>query len=154
VRVEDLLDFGIARVSRGPLLHERSGPLALTPAYASCEMLQGAEADARDDIYSFACVIYEMLSGKRPCGELNALEARGAGARAPPLEGCSHGHRMRRSPKRWPLTARGGQVRSRSSLRGSTRARSLPLAREGRSLPPSLLWPHPRVRTRVLGETA
>jgi len=53
-----LLDFGIARVSRGPLLHQRSRTLALTPAYASCEMLEGEEADARDDIYSFACVIY------------------------------------------------------------------------------------------------
>jgi serine/threonine-protein kinase len=80
-----LLDFGIARVSRGPLLHQRSGPLALTPAYASCEMLHGKEADARDDIYSFACVIYEMLCGKRPFGELTALEAREAGARVPPI---------------------------------------------------------------------
>ena len=49
-----LLDFGIARVSRGPLLHKRSGPRALTPAYASCEMLQGREAHPRDDVYSFA----------------------------------------------------------------------------------------------------
>src|SRR5246127_2024728 len=80
-----LLDFGIARVSRGPVLHRRSGPLALTPVYASCEMLQGAQADARDDIYSFACVIYEMLCGKRPFGEVTALEAREAGARVPPI---------------------------------------------------------------------
>jgi serine/threonine protein kinase/tetratricopeptide (TPR) repeat protein len=84
-----LLDFGIARVSRGPLLHARSGPLALTPAYASCEMLEGKEADARDDIYSFACVIYEMLSGKRPFGELTALEAREVGAPVPPLAALS-----------------------------------------------------------------
>jgi serine/threonine-protein kinase len=80
-----LLDFGIARVSRGPLLHKRSGSRALTPAYASCEMLRGEEADRRDDIYSFACVIYEMLSGDRPFGELNALEARNVGTRVPPL---------------------------------------------------------------------
>jgi serine/threonine-protein kinase len=80
-----LLDFGIARVSRGPLLHKRSGSRALTPAYASCEMLKGEEADRRDDIYSFACVIYEMLSGDRPFGELNALEARDVGTRVPPL---------------------------------------------------------------------
>jgi serine/threonine-protein kinase len=80
-----LLDFGIARVSRGPLLHKRSGPRALTPAYASYEMLKGEEADRRDDIYSFACVIYEMLSGDRPFGELNALEARDVGARMSPL---------------------------------------------------------------------
>jgi TolB-like protein/Tfp pilus assembly protein PilF len=81
-----LLDFGIARVSRGPLLHARSGPRALTPAYASCEMLEGKEADRRDDIYSFACVIYEMLCGERPFVELGALEAREAGTKVPGLQ--------------------------------------------------------------------
>lgn len=86
-----LLDFGIARVARGPLLHQRSGPLALTPVYASCEMLEGKEADRRDDIYSFACVIYEMLSGEHPFGDLTALEAREAGTRVPPLEALSRG---------------------------------------------------------------
>ena len=84
-----LLDFGIARVSRGPLLHARAGPLALTPGYASCEMLEGKEADRRDDIYSFGCVIYEMLCGERPFGELTALEAREAGTKVPPLAGLS-----------------------------------------------------------------
>jgi len=84
-----LLDFGIARVSRGPLLHARSWPRAPTPAYASCEMLEGKEPDRRDDIYSFACVIYEMLCGDRPFGELSALEAREAGVRAAPLPGLS-----------------------------------------------------------------
>jgi len=45
-----LLDFGIARISRGPLLQRPAGPLALTPAYASCEMLRGVEPNQRDDI--------------------------------------------------------------------------------------------------------
>jgi TolB-like protein/predicted Ser/Thr protein kinase len=81
-----LLDFGIARVSRGPLLLARSGPRALTPGYASCEMLEGKEADRRDDIYSFACVIYEMLCGNRPFGELTALKAREAGSKVLPLQ--------------------------------------------------------------------
>ena len=84
-----LLDFGIARVARGPLLQGREGPRALTPAYASCEMLEGKEADRRDDIYSFACVIYEMLSGDRPFGEFSALEARKASTQVPPLQGLS-----------------------------------------------------------------
>jgi TolB-like protein len=48
-------------------------------------MLKGEEADPRDDIYSFACVIYEMLSGEHPFGPLTALEAREAGTRVPPL---------------------------------------------------------------------
>lgn len=86
-----LLDFGVARASRGPLLHKGSGPLVLTPAYASCEMLEGREADPRDDIYSFACVIYEMLCGKRPFSGLTALEACERGAQVPPLEVLSRG---------------------------------------------------------------
>jgi len=81
-----LLDFGIARVSRGPLLHAPIGPRALTPAYASCEMLEGMEADRRDDIYSFACVIYEMLCGERPFGALTALAAREEAVQMPPLQ--------------------------------------------------------------------
>jgi eukaryotic-like serine/threonine-protein kinase len=82
-----LLDFGIARASRGPQLQARAR--ALTPGYASCEMLEGKEADRRDDIYSLACVIYEMLCGERPFGQLNALEARAAGAQMPPLAALS-----------------------------------------------------------------
>jgi eukaryotic-like serine/threonine-protein kinase len=85
-----LLDFGIARVSRGPFLHAQSGPRALTPAYASCEMLEGKDTDQRDDIYSFACVIYEMLSGRRPFGDVDALEARETGARVQSLGVLTH----------------------------------------------------------------
>jgi TolB-like protein/Tfp pilus assembly protein PilF len=54
-------------------------------------MLEGKEADRRDDIYSFACVIYEMLCGERPFGELTTLEAREAGIQVPPLQGLSRG---------------------------------------------------------------
>jgi TolB-like protein len=54
-------------------------------------MLEGKEADRRDDIYSFACVIYEMLCGERPFGELTTLEAREAGTQVPPLQGLSPG---------------------------------------------------------------
>ena len=86
-----LLDFGIARASRGPLLQARSGPRALTPAYASCEMLEGKCADRRDDIYSFACVIYEMLCGERPFGKLTVLEAREACIKPAPLAVLSEG---------------------------------------------------------------
>jgi TolB-like protein len=81
-----LLDFGIARAARGPLLHAHVGPRALTPAYASVEMLQGKEADRRDDVYSFACLIYETLCGERPFGELTALEARESAKRMRPLQ--------------------------------------------------------------------
>src|SRR5262249_51345655 len=37
-----------------------------TPPYMSPEQLSGAEPDARGDIYSLACVLYEMLAGRPP----------------------------------------------------------------------------------------
>jgi TolB-like protein/Tfp pilus assembly protein PilF len=52
-------------------------------------MLEGKEADRRDDIYSFACLIYEILCGERPFGELTALEARENAAQVPPLQALS-----------------------------------------------------------------
>ncbi len=72
-----LLDFGIARAARGRRNRENTAGLgALTPTYASCEMLEGRNPDARDDIYSLACVIYEMLSGRHPFSDHTAIEAR------------------------------------------------------------------------------
>jgi eukaryotic-like serine/threonine-protein kinase len=68
-----LLDFGLAK--RSAPLHETDATLtaALTSKgqiigtlqYMSPEQLQGKEADGRSDLFSFGCVLYEMLSGKR-----------------------------------------------------------------------------------------
>ena len=54
-------------------------------------MIEGKSADRRDDVYSFACVIYEMLCGEHPFGKLTALEAREAGSKVPPLQELSRG---------------------------------------------------------------
>jgi serine/threonine protein kinase len=73
-----VLDFGIARAARGNRgNHFDAGDLgAMTPAYASCEMLEGQPPDNRDDIYAFGCVIYETLSGKHPFARKTAVDAR------------------------------------------------------------------------------
>jgi serine/threonine protein kinase len=81
-----LLDFGIARALRGRASRYDPGELgALTPAYASCEMLEHETPDVRDDVYSFACVVYELLTGKHPFARQRAIEARDNRARMAPV---------------------------------------------------------------------
>jgi eukaryotic-like serine/threonine-protein kinase len=44
----------------------QKGLIVGTFQYMAPEVLQGAEADARSDIFSFGCALYEMVAGKRP----------------------------------------------------------------------------------------
>ena len=82
-----LLDFGIARAAHGPARKLDSiAAGALTPAYASCEMLEFLTPDMRDDIYAFSCIIYESLSGKHPFGGRNAVVARDADEKPAPID--------------------------------------------------------------------
>ena len=105
-----VLDFGIARALHGSRLHDgvatakevpsdmRQAPTggdatlfdpgtlgALTPAYASPEMLEGKDPDPRDDIYALACVTYELLTGRHPFQRLPADEARRRGLSPEPV---------------------------------------------------------------------
>jgi serine/threonine protein kinase len=84
--VVKVFDFGIARAARtgnqasGTVTLFDAGTLgALTPAYASCEMIEGLEPDVRDDVYAIACVAYELLTGKHPFDRKSAEQARAAG---------------------------------------------------------------------------
>lgn len=74
-----LLDFGIARSTQPA--DDAPGADARTPAYASCEVLEGKEPTAQDDVYSLACVAYRMLTGRRALGAADALAAEAAGRR-------------------------------------------------------------------------
>ena len=64
-----VLDFGLARLDRDRLGHDEtitaSQMVMGTPAYMAPEQRTGKPADARSDIYSFGCVLYEMLAGAR-----------------------------------------------------------------------------------------
>jgi len=86
-----VLDFGIARAVRGPRAGRfDAGELgAMTPAYASCEMLENQPPDVRDDLYALGCVIYELLSGKHPFARKNAVEARERKFLYRPISGLS-----------------------------------------------------------------
>jgi serine/threonine-protein kinase len=63
-----VMDFGIARglVAGGSDSLTGTGLLIGTPAYMSPEQAAGDTVDARTDIYSLGCVLYEMLVGKPP----------------------------------------------------------------------------------------
>jgi serine/threonine-protein kinase len=61
-------DFGIARAiasSRGTRMTQAGIALG-TPDYMSPEQAAGDETDGRSDIYSLACVLFEMLAGAPP----------------------------------------------------------------------------------------
>jgi serine/threonine protein kinase len=76
-REEDvkIVDFGASAALSGGSSRIPAG----TPAYASPQVLSGETPDRRDDVFSFACVAYELLTGQHPFQHRSSLEARDAG---------------------------------------------------------------------------
>jgi predicted Ser/Thr protein kinase len=91
-----VIDFGIARVfqkaEEAPdvTVFDPGSLGALTPAYASPEMLENREPDPRDDIYALGCITYELLTGRHPFNRLSATQARDAGLRPQRPPGLGH----------------------------------------------------------------
>jgi formylglycine-generating enzyme required for sulfatase activity len=85
-----VIDFGIARLL--PFRAAETKPTgagerrlsAVTPAYASPEMLDGKEPDPRDDVYALACVAYTLLTGRHPFDREASNLARDANLRPAP----------------------------------------------------------------------
>ncbi|MHC4808459.1 MAG: protein kinase domain-containing protein [Planctomycetota bacterium] len=66
-----VLDFGLAKAVGGEAADQQStvtepGRVIGTPAYMSPEQARGKPTDKRSDIWSFGCVLYEMLTAKVP----------------------------------------------------------------------------------------
>jgi eukaryotic-like serine/threonine-protein kinase len=72
-----VLDFGIAKALDSPpadpmvspttmTAASQAGTILGTAAYMSPEQARGQAVDSRTDIWSFGCVLYEMVAGRRP----------------------------------------------------------------------------------------
>jgi serine/threonine-protein kinase Stk1 len=75
-----LFDFGLGQAQEGALQGlpqlSRERFNAWTPGYAAPELLEGLPLAPSADIYSVACVIYELASGKHPFRRLPSIHAR------------------------------------------------------------------------------
>jgi serine/threonine protein kinase len=72
-----ILDFGLAKVQAGCPTTEvetrtyrphqtQTGVVVGTLSYMAPEQVRGLRTDARSDLFSFGCVLYETVSGQRP----------------------------------------------------------------------------------------
>lgn len=68
-----VIDFGMARflsrpgdTQEHPDIRPGQVPKAVTPRYASPQLLAGQDPKPTDDVYALACIAYELLSGKHP----------------------------------------------------------------------------------------
>jgi predicted Ser/Thr protein kinase len=76
-----VMDFGIARPLRA-IGTESNATLfdpgkrlgGLTPGYASLEQWNQEAPDTRDDVYAFACLVYQIYAGKHPRGSILSRE--------------------------------------------------------------------------------
>lgn len=94
--VPKVFDFGIARAGKhmGDAVGEQTvfdaGTLgALTPAYASLEMIHGKDPVPSDDVYALGCVTFELLTGKHPYDKASAEVAMREGRKPPPVKGLT-----------------------------------------------------------------
>lgn len=62
-----ILDFGISHLvsEDQPRLTEPGGRLG-TPGYMAPEQVEGAEISTETDVFALGCILYELITGKRP----------------------------------------------------------------------------------------
>jgi tetratricopeptide (TPR) repeat protein len=70
-----VLDFGLAKSGQDDTV-TASHMLMGTPGYMAPEQREGKPADERSDIYSFGCVLYEMLTASRITSQRKRIPSR------------------------------------------------------------------------------
>lgn len=74
-----VIDFGAAVAA-----HTADSRIAAgTLGYASPEVLSGETPEVRDDVFSFACVAYELFTGRHPFDRRPSIQARDEGVLPP-----------------------------------------------------------------------
>jgi eukaryotic-like serine/threonine-protein kinase len=90
-----VLDFGLAKQNAAPsgdklatsaLTLSQPGTVMGTAGYMSPEQVRGEPVDARSDIFSLGCVLYEMITGRRAFEGPSAVETMHAVLREEPPE--------------------------------------------------------------------
>ena len=115
-----VLDFGLARIERPKDSAERDltatmtlteqGTIVGTLQYMAPEQLQGKATDVRADIFSFGCVLYEMLTGKRAFDGASQASVIGARPKCPisaysasaPVTDSTTAARAKNAMWKWP----------------------------------------------------
>lgn len=71
-----IMDFGVAKVTSDTEIGyaTKTGEVVGSPYYASPEQISGETIDGKADLYSLGCMIFEMLTGKRPFVGESVLE--------------------------------------------------------------------------------
>jgi len=100
-----VIDFGISRAVARPQMEQSDDTVfdagvlnALTPTYASPEMLTNGAPDPRDDVFALASITYELLTGRHPFGRMPATEAQKGGLKPtrPPSLSTYQWHALQR----------------------------------------------------------
>jgi hypothetical protein len=163
-----VVDFGLAKLMHESALvttedhaepihgRSRAGAIVGTASYMSPEQAQGRPADARSDLFSFGCVLYEVLAGRAPFKGASALDilhavvhddppsADALNPASPPELRAIAAHCLAKDPDKRPQTAAEVARDLRAFIRTGGSAATVTIDhRPGGDrfgMPPSLLW--------------
>jgi serine/threonine protein kinase/DNA-directed RNA polymerase subunit RPC12/RpoP len=68
-----ILDFGLARLTQDHTNLTDPGRVIGTPGYMAPEQVEGKEIDARSDLFSLGCILYELSTGVQPFAAANSV---------------------------------------------------------------------------------
>jgi tRNA A-37 threonylcarbamoyl transferase component Bud32/tetratricopeptide (TPR) repeat protein len=66
-----IMDFGVARLTSASMTG--TGNIVGTADYMSPEQVKGSRVDGRSDVFSVGCMLYELLTGRRPFHSENLM---------------------------------------------------------------------------------